>query len=342
MATPSYLVGLDIASEQFVAAVGTCPWQLVVKGTEFTNDPDGFHTFEHWLQQQQCTPEQTVICMEATGVYGEALAAFMVVQGYRVAVEPPLKVKRAFAPSGPKTDAVDAQQIAEYACRYLDELHVWQPTSELLEQLQVLLRTREQLVQQSVAQQNALQALQRKHIRTPLAEQVHQRLVLELKSHIRALERELHRLLEHEPPFAHLVALLMSVPGVGLLFATHLLVLTHTSTEPVSLTHLAAHLGICPYERRSGKRVYARPTSRHYGPSQPRKLLHLAARSVVTHNERFRAYYQRKLAEGKPKRLVLNNVANKLLRVCLAVLASGQPYDPAYVSTRPRCSNGSA
>ena len=65
-------------------------------------------------------------------------------------------------------------------------------------------------------------------------------------------------------------------------------------------------------------------------------LLHLAARSVVTHNARFRAYYQRKLAEGKPKALVLNNVANKLLRVCLAVLASGQPYNPDYVSTRPR------
>ena len=179
-------------------------------------------------------------------------------------------------------------------------------------------------------------------MRTPFAEQVHQRVLLELKSHLRALERELHRLLEHEPPFAQLVAVLMSVPGVGLLFATHLLLLTQTSPEPVSLTHLAAHLGICPYERRSGKRVYARPTSRHYGPSQPRKLLHLAARSVVTHNARFRAYYQRKLAEGKPKRLVLNNVANKLLRICLAVLASGQPYDPKYVSTRPRCSNGCA
>jgi transposase len=45
--------------------------------------------------------------MEATGVYGEALAYFVYAQGYLIAVEPPLEVKRAFKPYGPKTDPVD-------------------------------------------------------------------------------------------------------------------------------------------------------------------------------------------------------------------------------------------
>ena len=38
--------------------------------------------------------------MEATGVYNEVLAHFLVANGYPVAVEPPLKVKRAFKPVG--------------------------------------------------------------------------------------------------------------------------------------------------------------------------------------------------------------------------------------------------
>jgi transposase len=335
MFQPQYVIGLDIGAEQFVAAIGSCPWQLRVKGTSFANTPEGIQAFMQWLPQHDCTPAQSVLCMEATGVYGEVLAATLVAQAYRVAIEPPLKVKRAFAPNGPKTDAVDSQQIAEYACRFLDELTLWQPPSALVEQLTVLLGTREQLVQHSTAQQNALKALQRKRVRTPFAEQVHTRLLAELKGQIKAIEQEIRRLLEQQPPFAHLLALLLSVPGVGLLLAAHLLVMSELAQRPLCPSQLAAHLGICPHERQSGSSVHHRPTSRHYGPSMARKLFHLAARSVSTHDERFRDYYQRKLAEGKPKALVLNNVANKLVRVVCAVLNTRSPYQATYATSDP-------
>ncbi len=74
-------------------------------------------------------PETTILCMEATGVYGEALA-YHLAERYSVAIEPPLKVKSAFPTSGPETDAVNSEHIAEYACRYQDELTLWQPPTE--------------------------------------------------------------------------------------------------------------------------------------------------------------------------------------------------------------------
>ena len=46
----------------------------------------------------------------------------------------------------------------------------------------------------------------------------------------------------------------------------------------------------------------------------------LSAMLVATHNAEFRKYYLRKVAEGKPKRLVLNNVANKLLKIVCALV----------------------
>ena len=113
MFTMRYFVGIDVASEQFYAAIGTTPWQLVVKPTEFPNTPEGFEQFLILLTAQHCATSDTVLCMEATGVYGEALAYFLTAKEFRVAVEPPLQVKRAFKPNGPKTDAVDSQQIAE-------------------------------------------------------------------------------------------------------------------------------------------------------------------------------------------------------------------------------------
>jgi transposase len=335
MTTFRYFVGLDIGSETFTAAVGTTPWKLLIRATEFANTPDGFAAMLAWWYSQHHPREQTLWCMEATGVYGESLAYFLVAQGYTVAVEPPLKVKRAFAPHGHKTDAVDSQQIAEYACRFVDEVTVWQPRAEMLEQIKVLLTTREQITVQRTAHQNAMRALKRKPVRTPVAEQIHAQVLVELQTHLQAIDTEIQRLIDRHPPFQQLLGLLLTIPGVGFLLAAHVIVLIHTTTHPLEAKRLAAFLGICPYARQSGKSVYATPTSRHFGPSAPRKLLHLAARSISTHKKPFREYYQRKLADGKPKKVALNNVANKLLKVICAVVTSQMPYDADYGSVKP-------
>jgi transposase len=64
--------------------------------------------------KQDVTAENSVVCMEATGVYGQALAYFLVTHKYRVSVEPPLKVKRAFPTHGHKNDITDSENLAAY------------------------------------------------------------------------------------------------------------------------------------------------------------------------------------------------------------------------------------
>ena len=120
------------------------------------------------------TPENSVICMEATGVYDEVLTHFLSANQYVVSVEPPLKVKRAFKPEGSKSDPVDSTQIAEYAYRFWDQLSFWQPRAEIVEQIQTLLTVREQLVVERTGHQNSLKALKRKKVPTPLAEKIHE------------------------------------------------------------------------------------------------------------------------------------------------------------------------
>jgi cobalamin biosynthesis protein CbiD len=63
----------------------------------------------------------------------------------------------------------------------------------------------------------------------------------------------------------------------------------------------------------------------------------LAARSVVMHNADFKKYYLRKLAEGKAKKLVLNNVANKLIKIACAMVKNNSRYESAYRSINPMC-----
>jgi transposase len=329
-APTTYYVGLDLAAAQFFASIGTAPWQLVAPATEFPNTAEGFETLRTWLDAHDCTVHDTLLCMEATGVYGEALAYFLAHHGYRIAVEPPLHVKRAFKPHGPKTDAIDSQQIAEYAYRFRDQLHVWQPRAELLEQLSVLTTTRELLVKQRTAHKNSLHALHRKVVRTPKAEAAHQQLIRELDTQIKAIETEIRRLFKQDPPFQHLLNLLRSIPGVGLLLATQFLIATRGQPACADPKALAAYLGIAPLPHQSGKTIRGRTTSRHYGPPIMRKLLHLGARSICTHAAAFRTYFQRKRQAGKPKRLIYNNVSNKLVKLMCAVLVSQTPYDPNF------------
>ena len=131
-----------------------------------------------------------------------------------------------------------------------------------------------------------------------------------------------------------MIALLMTAPGVGHLLASHLFVLTRGFAETPSYRSLAQYLGIAPNARQSG--AWSAPSrSRGYGPSTIRKLLYLAACSVRTHNAAYRQYFLRKVAEGKPRRLVLNNLENRLLRVLCAMIEHRQPYIPNYVSVQP-------
>ena len=59
--------------------------------------------------------------MEATGVYGESLAYYLVGKNFKLVIENPYKIKRAFDISPKKTDKIDSKRIAEYASRFTDK-----------------------------------------------------------------------------------------------------------------------------------------------------------------------------------------------------------------------------
>jgi len=333
-----YYVGIDISSETFTSSFGTGDqdWTLLGKTETFTNTTEGYKDYLQWLAQQDIRPGNSIICMENTGVYSEQIAYFLQSEGFQISVETPLKVKRSFKINGHKTDPVDSCQIAEYAYRFYDELRIWKPRREVLEQVKVLLATREQLVTEKVGHINSLKALKRKVVKVDIAETTLETLISTLKDQIKALETEMNRLIQQETDLAQEQALLTSVPGVGNLLSAQALVLFHQMDGELSDKKLAAFIGICPYEHSSGSSVKRRAMTSQHGPEVIRKLLNLAARSVCTHVPDYRQYYLRKLEEGKAKSLAINNVGNKLLSVMVAIFKSGVPYIPGYRSVHPR------
>jgi transposase len=337
MKRAKYYVGIDISSDTFTSAIGTVneKWKIVRKPETFKNEITGFQQYLSWLRQEGATAENSILCMEATGVYGELLAHFLVVNSYTISIEPPLKVKRAFHPEGHKSDPVDSKQISEYAYRFWDELSIWKPREELLEQIKTLLTVREQFVTERTGHKNALHAVKRKAIRTPLAESLHESAIANINSNIKKIEDEIERLINKDPDFRKMIRLLISIPGVGLTLASYILVILQSGPESASAKQLAAYIGICPYECSSGSSVYKNATSRHYGPSGVRRLLFCAAMSVRAHCPKYTQYFYRKKNEGKASKLIMNNIANKLLKVMVSVLRSNTPYIENYQSINP-------
>lgn len=329
----TYFVGIDPASESFVASVFTAPDRPLVGPREFANDQGGIEALADWLAEKTVS-EDVLICVENTGVYSEVLCYELHRQGFDLVLLDPHAVWKAFDEDR-KTDALDSRRIAEYGFRYRDRLELWTPQEAVVEQIKTLLTTREQLVEQKTAAQNARHSLRHKAVQTPAANEALEKTTEHLATQIEAIEEAIRNLIDQHPTMAQMVAIVTSAPGAGLLLGAHLLVLTSGFTEPPRYRKLAAYLGICPNAYQSGKHEKT-PTSRGYGPSMVRKLLHLAARSVRTHTDRFRRYFHRKRAEGKPKMLVLNNIANKLLRVLCGMIKNRQPYIEDHISVHPR------
>jgi transposase len=336
----SYFVGLDIAADSFVASVYEAPGKPVTTKEAVENNLDGFSALISWLKEQGIDNSNSIICMEATGVYSELIAHYLLSCSFKVCVEPPLKVKRAFDPVGHKTDPVDSRQIAEYAYRFKDELKFWQPKHEIVEKIKQLLTAREQFTKQSVAMQNSIKAYERHVIKVPLIINAHRETLKELKKHISNIDKELDKLVRQNPTIFKISNQLKSIPGVGLLLAAELIVTTNAFSDISNYKTLSAFLGICPYQHSSGTSVYKRARIRNFGPSYARKLLMLAARSVVAaHNKTFIKYYERKLAEGKAKRLVLNNISNKIIKIACSLVKNNMQYNESYRSVNPICFN---
>ncbi len=207
-------IGIDPAAETFTAA-------CYENGTPktFDNSLEGIEAFLAWLEEEGLTPETTHLCLENTGVYSERLCYGLHDKHWPLSLIEPVKVWRAFNESRPKTDALDSLKIAEYGYRYSDKLSLWQPNEAIVEQIKVLLATREQLVEQKTALSNTRKALARKVVQTPAANTTLETTAGYLKQQIKALEAEIQRLINEHPSMAQMVAMITTAPGIGLLAA---------------------------------------------------------------------------------------------------------------------------
>ena len=149
------VLGLDVAKESVQAELR--PISGGKRRFAFANKQSGFKQLGRVLEQH---PGAMVHAgLEATGPYSQALALWLHLQGHRVSLLNPRRVKEYARSAGlrNKTDALDAGVIADflYAHRHLP---TWRPPLEELQQLQDLMRRRAQVQVLLLGEQNRLEA----------------------------------------------------------------------------------------------------------------------------------------------------------------------------------------
>lgn len=124
---------------------------------------------------------------------------------------------------------------------------------------------------------------------------------------------------------------LLSIDGVGK--KTLAAVLSAIGIDGKSFENAKAivgHIGFFPQIYQSGESLNNNRIS-HRGPKYLRWHLYMAAVASIKHNSEMRTLYHKKVSQGKSPKQALICVAKKLAQMMLAMLKSGQPYNPARV-----------
>ena len=133
------------------------------------------------------------------------------------------------------------------------------------------------------------------------------------------LAQEVERRVQDHP----LSLVLMSMPGVGIRTAARLL--TEVTRRPfASSAHLAAYAGLAPVTRRSGSSIRGEHPSRR-GNKILKRTLFLSAFAALR-DPVSRAYYDRKIHQGKRHNQALIALARRRCDVLFAMLRDGAFY----------------
>jgi transposase len=146
-----------------------------------------------------------------------------------------------------------------------------------------------------------------------------------LRQDLAAIEKAIKALIAADTALAHRYERITSVPGVGLVTAVEILLTTNEFQDRADPKHYASYVGVVPFERSSGQ-YKGRPRVSTQANKQVKTLLHLAALTAVRFSSALKAYYDRKVAEGKNKLLV----RNKLVHLIFACVQQDRNYDKNY------------
>lgn len=319
MQTQTNYTGIDISKLFFDVAFAEAGQYRYYK---FSNDAAGFQGLLKVLEAG------SHVVMEASGPYYLQLANFLYRQGIAVSVINPLVIRRfcQMRMSRAKTDKKDARMIAEYGT--VEKPALWYPPQQhviMLQQMEAFLAN---LNKEHTALSNQLESFESsgmldKGLKAAIRKElVHKEALIQKVTHNMQKVAETH--------YAEMLFKLQSIPGMGQKTSMMLIVLSGGFKRFDDYRKLSSYIGICPRIFESGTSVKGKARICKMGMSRIRAMLYICSWSAKRCNKACRELYDRLIAKGKPKKLALIAVANKLLKQAFAIATQNKLYNENY------------
>lgn len=312
------ILGIDVGKSDFHCALLE---EDQLRSNSFPNTPAGFKKFASWLRNRKVARVRA--CLESTGGWSEDLGEFLHEAGHVVSIANAAAIK-AFGQSElsrTKTDKADAALIARY-CRAMNP-RVWSPPSPSERRLQHLERRRVALVEMRAQEINRLKSPGIDDVRSSL-----EATIAFLKKQIEAIESEINHTIDQDPTLREKRKLLESIPGIGETASMTLLGELPNILDFRSAKAVAAYVGLCPREFRSGTSVSKSWVSKA-GNKHVRRMLYLPAVTAIRFNPAMTAFAERLRVRGKREKQIIVAVMRKLVVIAYTILKSAKPYQAA-------------
>jgi transposase len=277
---------------------------------------------------------KAVFCMEHTGIYSNHLLSCLYQKNANICLESATHIKKSLGNLRGKNDKVDSMRIAAYAYKNRDELRLWAPRREKVQQLAHLSSTRSRLIKT------------KKMLKTPLKEygsfvknsvakhntDMCSNALKGIEASLEKVEKSISAIINDDANLKRLFSLVTSVCGIGKITAVHMLITTNEFKDINNAKSYACYAGLAPYLEESGI-FKGKGRVSHMANKNTKTLLHLAALVAIQHNPELKLYYERKVnVEKKNKMSVINAVRNKLVLRVFACVNQNRKYEKNYLS----------
>ncbi len=317
------VIGIDISKDKLdFCVLNQETVQVITKGVLENNE----RAIKKWIST--FNQSNSLFALEHTGHYGAALIKSLSNQDFIFYMINPLELKRSLGIQRGKSDVKDAYRIAEYAITNRHKMKQYKLPTEKLSQLKALVTARKRYVKMSVQTQNSLKAnkILNKSVDVEMLIKQEERQLQFIKESIKAIEKELKKIIKSDQELTDSYKKITSVIGVGPVIAFTCIATTDNFTKFRDPRKFSCHCGLAPFPYQSGSSIKGKTKTHFLRDKYLKALLTNGAISAMQHDPQIKAYYKRKKSEGKNHMSIKNAVANKLVLRIFAVVKRETPF----------------
>jgi transposase len=329
------VAGIDVAQKELVVTLGRMLDDFSIELFSykvFKNNDSGVKLLVDWVNKLTDYEVPVRYVMEATGVYHQKFAYYLVDNGCEISIVLPNKISNYIRTLELKTitDKSCSQAIAQFGLeRKLDK---WAKPKSIYKELQQLTRERDQIVQERSVIKNQIHAEKTESEPNQKSLERMQARIRFLNSQEKEIKADITDIVSKDPDLKQVINNITTIPGVGELTAVIVLAETNGFELIRNKSQLSSYAGLDVKEKQSGTSVKGKPRISKKGNRNLRKSMHLPSLTAVKWDENFKNIYARLISKNGIKMKALVAVQRKILELIYILFKNETVYDKEYIT----------